>query len=94
MKLYKQSPQQQAQQNMHGQIGKNILQSQLGGAMGIGVQSQQQNFQLQQQQALQQQAPKTTTIPTLQLQFLYVLISFLQRIAEPSAVQNALNLGI
>ena len=48
MKLYKQSPQQQAQQNMQGQIGKNILQSQLGGnAMG--------NVQLQQQQALLQQ---------------------------------------
>ena len=55
MKLYKHNPHQQAQQNMHGQIGKNILQSQLGGAMGIGVQAQQQNFQLQQQQALMQQ---------------------------------------
>ena len=50
MKLYKQSPQQQAQQNMHGQIGKNILQSQLGGnAMG-NVQLQQQQAMLQQQQ--------------------------------------------
>ena len=59
----------------------------------LGWLEQQQQLQ---QQALQQQAPKTTTttIPTLQLQLLYFLIPFLQRIAEPSAFQNALSLGI
>ena len=51
MKLYKQDPQQQQRQNMHGQIGKNILNNQLGGgAMGM------QNAAVMQQQMMMQQA--------------------------------------
>ena len=50
MKLYKHNPQQQMQQNMHGQLGKNILQSQLGGAGMVNPQLQQQQALMQQQQ--------------------------------------------
>ena len=58
MKLYKQDPQQQQRQSMHGQIGKNILNNQLGGgAMGMqnATVMQQQMMMLQQQQQMEAQ---------------------------------------
>ena len=79
MKLYKQDPQQQQRQNMHGQIGKNILNSQLGGgAMGMQnaavmqqqmmMQQQQQQMEAQKQAMLQQQQQQAQLQAQLQQQ--------------------------
>ena len=57
LKIYKQDPQMQQQQNMQGQIGKNILQSQLGVANTVmgGQQNNMMMMQQQQQQMMMQQ---------------------------------------
>ena len=79
MKLYKQDPQQQQRQNMQGQIGKNILNNQLGGgAMGMQnaavmqqqmmMQQQQQQMEAQKQAMLQQQQQQAQLQAQLQQQ--------------------------
>lgn len=79
MKLYKQDPQQQQRQNMQGQIGKNILNNQLGGGtMGMQnaavmqqqmmMQQQQQQMEAQKQAMLQQQQQQAQLQAQLQQQ--------------------------